>query len=49
MTTPDELGVPVESRLKTLKVTEPAARSQVQMVPDIATLVSVLKNEAKVI
>ena len=48
-TTPEELGVPVESGLKTLKVAEPAARSQVQMVPDIVTLVSRLKNEAKVI
>ena len=48
-TTPDELGVPVESRLKILKVAEPAARSEVRMVPDIATLVSLLKNEAKVI
>lgn len=48
-TTPEELGVTVESRLKTLKVAEPAARSEVQMVPDIATLVDRLKNEAKVI
>ena len=48
-TTPDELGVSVESRLKILKVAEPAARSEVRMVPDIATLVSLLKNEAKVI
>ena len=48
-TSPEELGVSVDSRLKTLKVTEPAARSEVQMVPDIATLVSRLKNEAKVI
>ena len=48
-TSPEELGISVDSRLKTLKVTEPAARSEVQMVPDIATLVSRLKNEAKVI
>lgn len=48
-TTPEELGVTVGSRLKTLKVAEPASRSEVQMVPDIATLVSRLKNEAKVI
>ncbi|EEO27105.1 electron transfer flavoprotein subunit beta/FixA family protein [Oxalobacter paraformigenes] len=48
-TTPDELGVSVESRLKILKVAEPAARSEVRMVSDIATLVSLLKNEAKVI
>lgn len=49
VTTPDELGVSVESNLKTLKVSEPAVRSEVQMVPDITTLVSRLKNEAKVI
>lgn len=49
MTTPDELGVSVESRLKTVKVAEPASRSEVRMVPDIATLVDRLKNEAKVI
>ena len=48
-TTPDELGVSVESRLKTVKVAEPASRSEVRMVPDIATLVDRLKNEAKVI
>ncbi len=47
--TPEELGISVESRVVTLKVTEPAVRSEVQMVPDIATLVSRLKNEAKVI
>lgn len=49
MTTPDELGVSVESLLKTVKVSEPAMRSEVRMVPDIATLVDRLKNEAKVI
>lgn len=49
MTTPDELGVSVESHLKTVKVSEPAMRSEVRMVPDIATLVDRLKNEAKVI
>lgn len=49
MTTPDELGVSVESRLKTVKVSEPATRSEVRMVADIATLVDRLKNEAKVI
>ena len=49
MTTPDELGVSFESDLKTVKVSEPAMRSEVRMVPDIATLVDRLKNEAKVI
>lgn len=47
--TPEELGVNVEPRLKTLKVTEPAARSAGIMVPDVATLVDKLKNEAKVV
>lgn len=48
-TTPDELGVSIESHLKTIKVSEPAARSEVTMVPDIATLIDRLRNEAKVI
>jgi len=48
-TTPDELNVSVESRLKTIKVSEPAVRTTGQMVPDIPTLVAKLKNEAKVI
>ena len=46
---PDELGVDVAPRLKTLKVAEPPKRSAGTMVPDIATLVAKLKNEAKVI
>ena len=47
--TPDELGVDVAPRLKTLKVAEPPARSAGIVVPDVATLVEKLKNEAKVI
>ncbi|HLR78490.1 MAG TPA: electron transfer flavoprotein subunit beta/FixA family protein [Burkholderiaceae bacterium] len=47
--TPDELGVDVAPRLKTLKVAEPAARAAGIMVPDVATLVDKLKNEAKVV
>jgi electron transfer flavoprotein beta subunit len=47
--TPDALGVDVAPRLKTLKVTEPAKRTAGTMVPDIATLVAKLRNEAKVI
>lgn len=47
--TPDELGVDVAPRLKTLKVSEPPARSAGIVVPDVATLVDKLKNEAKVI
>jgi electron transfer flavoprotein beta subunit len=46
---PDALGVDVSPRLKTLKVTEPPKRSAGTMVPDVATLVAKLKNEAKVI
>ncbi|APR38938.1 electron transfer flavoprotein subunit beta/FixA family protein [Paraburkholderia sp. SOS3] len=46
---PEDLGVDVRPRLKTLKVTEPAARSAGVKVPDVKTLVERLKNEAKVL
>ena len=46
---PEDLGVDVSPRLKTLKVMEPPKRSAGIKVPDVATLVSKLKNEAKVI
>jgi electron transfer flavoprotein beta subunit len=46
---PADLGVDVAPRIKTLKVTEPPKRSGGIKVPDVATLVSKLKNEAKVI
>jgi len=46
---PEDLGVDVTPRLKTLKVTEPAGRKAGIKVPDVATLVDKLKNEAKVI
>ncbi|SFB09712.1 electron transfer flavoprotein beta subunit [Collimonas sp. OK607] len=46
---PADLGVDVEPRLKTLKVVEPAKRSAGIKVPDVATLVAKLKNEAKVL
>jgi electron transfer flavoprotein beta subunit len=46
---PADLGVDVTPRLKTLKVSEPAKRSAGIIVPDVATLVDKLKNEAKVI
>ncbi|WP_424195027.1 electron transfer flavoprotein subunit beta/FixA family protein [Ampullimonas aquatilis] len=46
---PADLGVDVSPRLKTLKVAEPAKRSAGIIVPDVATLVAKLKNEAKVI
>jgi electron transfer flavoprotein beta subunit len=46
---PEDLGVDVTPRLKTLKVTEPPKRSAGIKVPDVATLVAKLRNEAKVI
>ena len=46
---PEDLGVDVTPRLKTLKVTEPAKRSAGVKVPDVATLVQKLRLEAKVI
>lgn len=47
--TPEGLGVDVTPRMKTLKVTEPAARAAGEMVADVATLIEKLKTEAKVI
>ena len=47
--TPAALGVDVAPRLKTVKVSEPAGRKAGIKVPDVATLVDKLKNEAKVI
>jgi electron transfer flavoprotein beta subunit len=46
---PEDLGVDVKPRLKTIKVSEPAGRKAGIKVPDVATLVDKLKNEAKVI
>ena len=46
---PEDLGVALKPYLKTLKVIEPAKRSAGIKVPDVATLVDKLKNEAKVI
>jgi electron transfer flavoprotein beta subunit len=46
---PADLGVDVTPRIKTLKVGEPPKRSAGIKVPDVATLVAKLKNEAKVI
>jgi electron transfer flavoprotein beta subunit len=47
--TPADLGVDVTPRIKTLKVVEPAGRKAGIKVPDVATLVAKLKNDAKVI
>jgi len=46
---PEDLGVDVTPRLKTLRVAEPAGRKAGIKVADVATLVDKLKNEAKVI
>ena len=46
---PADLGVDVAPRLKMLKVAEPPMRGAGVKVPDVATLVAKLKNEAKVI
>jgi electron transfer flavoprotein beta subunit len=46
---PADLGVDVTPRIKTLKVSEPPKRGAGVKVPDVATLVAKLKNEAKVI
>ncbi|HPL79643.1 MAG TPA: electron transfer flavoprotein subunit beta/FixA family protein [Burkholderiaceae bacterium] len=46
---PADLGVDVSSKIKTLNVSEPPKRGAGIKVPDVATLVAKLKNEAKVI
>ena len=46
---PTDLRVDTKAHLKTLKVSEPPKRSAGIKVPDVATLVSKLKNDAKVI
>jgi len=46
---PEDLGVDVTPRLKTLKVTEPPARQAGIKVADVGALVDKLKNEAKVV
>jgi electron transfer flavoprotein beta subunit len=46
---PADLGVDVAPRLKTVKVSEPPKRGAGVKVPDVATLVDKLRNEAKVI
>jgi electron transfer flavoprotein beta subunit len=46
---PEDLGVDITPRLKTLKVEDPPKRSAGILVADVAALVDKLKNEAKVI
>jgi len=49
MLTPQDLGVDVTPRLKTVKVAEPHQRTAGVMVADVKTLVEKLRNEAKVL
>ena len=46
---PDDLGIDITPRLKTIQVVEPPKRSAGIKVPDVATLIDKLKNEAKVL
>ena len=46
---PEDLGVDVTPRLKTLKVAEPRKRAAGVIVPDVGTLIEKLKTEAKVL
>ena len=46
---PDDLGIDIAPRLKTIRVEEPPKRSAGIKVPDVATLIDKLKNEAKVL
>ncbi len=46
---PEDLGVDVAPRIKTVSVVEPAKRGAGVIVPDVKALVEKLKNEAKVI
>jgi electron transfer flavoprotein beta subunit len=47
--TPAKLGVDVTPRVQVLKLTSPPARKAGIKVPDVATLVEKLRNEAKVV
>ena len=49
MLKPEDLGVNVTPRLTTLSVSEPPVRKAGIKVPDVATLIEKLRNEAKVI
>ncbi|NCZ78296.1 MAG: electron transfer flavoprotein subunit beta/FixA family protein, partial [Burkholderiaceae bacterium] len=46
---PDDLGIDIMPRLKTIRVEEPPKRSAGIKVADVATLIDKLKNEAKVL
>jgi electron transfer flavoprotein beta subunit len=49
ITTPADLGVDISPRVNVISVGEPPAREAGVIVPDVATLVDKLRNEAKVI
>jgi electron transfer flavoprotein beta subunit len=46
---PEDLGVDIAPRLKTIRVEEPPKRTAGIKVPDVASLIDKLKNEAKVL
>ena len=46
---PEDLGVDITPRLKTIRVEEPPKRTAGIKVPDVASLIDRLKNEAKVL
>ena len=46
---PNDLAIDITPRLKTIRVEEPPKRSAGIKVPDVATLIDKLKNEAKVL
>ena len=46
---PEDLGIDVNPRLKTIRVEDPPKRKAGVILPDVKTLVEKLKNEAKVI
>jgi electron transfer flavoprotein beta subunit len=46
---PEDLGVDIAPRLKTIRVEEPPKRTPGIKVPDVASLIDKLKNEAKVL
>jgi electron transfer flavoprotein beta subunit len=46
---PADLGVDPAPRVRTLKVADPPSRQAGIKVPDVATLVAKLRNEAKVV
>ena len=48
-TTPQQLGVDTSLKVKVVKLSAPPARKAGIMVPDVATLIDKVRNEAKVL